>query len=795
MFMFKKAVQLSLMASLIIFQGYAPLHVSAGGMVSGTVYQDDNANGLRDTGEAGVYGAKVTAYDSANSVQGTANSAIDGSYSLSVSGSGPYRVEFVSSNSSLYPGAHGSDSDSSVQFVEDGNSTGIDAAFYNPSEYCQSDPHVVTPCYVFGDQIGGANSAGDTLVSVPQSHGSNRIDGSTVVADWQIPSSPTRYAVASEIGTTYGVVWDRTRSKLYTSAYHKQFTGYGPGGTGAIYETTINPVTNAVTAGPSELVDLVDDLGLSICADLHGLDLNGTPTLLDPVWDAVGKCSMGDLEISDDDSTLYTVDLTNRTVVSIDLDTQTLNDTFAFPLDQSATCPTPATDIRPFGLGYNDGVLYVGAVCSAESTDLAADLRAYVYTLDENSGVFTSVFDFDVGSLRSGGQQAWFAWDTTWAETRADVASPDTTALIRHPSPILSDIEFYGNDLTLGFRDRNADQLGNAIPDPLGGVNKSATSRGDLLCVSWDGSSYALEDGAQGCGGRTASGGTGDGSEPDEEFYWGDGGNDVYSNGHEENSFGGLAQAGAGDLAYSALNPSASFGAGIVDSGGIASISNETGQPIRSYLLYQGAFGVGLLGKASGLGDAELICTSAPIEIGNRVWLDTDKNGVQDSDEESISGVTVELIDVDGTTVIATAVTDGSGHYYFASSTGTDTSSSKYGLGIGFNTSGYTVRIDTTQSALAEYELTIGNADETTNGDVRDSDGVLSGKYATVSFGTGRAGANNHSYDFGFNVLGTSTALADTGTSPGYMLATGSLLIAFSVVAKRKVAFVYELRR
>ena len=725
--------------------------VSAAGTIDGTVYQDDNTNGVRDTGEAGVFGATVTAYDSANVVQGTTTSAIDGTYTLSATGAGPYRIEFVSNNTSLYPGSHGSDSDSSVQFVSDGNSSGVNAAFYNPAEYCQSDPHVVTPCFVLGDQATGAYSALDTLVSVPQSYGSNRTDGSTVVADWQVPGAPSKYAVASDIGTTYGVVWDRTRSKIYTSAYLKQFTGLGPGGTGAIYETTINPTTNAVTAGPSEFVDLDDDLGLGICADPHGADLNPTPTLLDTVWDSVGKCSMGDLEISDDDSTMYTVDLTNRAVVSIDIDTQTLNGTYAFPLDQAATCPTPATDIRPFGLGYNDGTLYVGAVCSGESTGLASDLWAYVYTLNEGSGVYTLAFEFDLGAQRTGGDQAWYAWDATWGETRADMADPSGGANIRHPSPMLTDIEFYGNDLTLGFRDRNADQMGKSVPDPIGGVNKSATSRGDVLCVSWDGLVYTLEDGAQNCGLRTASGGTGEGSEPVEEFYWGDGGSDVYSNGHEENSLGGLAQAGAGNLAYSALNPAASFGAGIRDSAGISSISNETGEPLRGYILVEGGAGFGLLGKAAGLGDTELICEAAPIEIGNRVWLDTDKDGVQDAGEASIAGVVVELVDDDGTTVIATATTDSNGHYYFSSSIGIDTASSKYGLAIDTNTSGYRVRVDTTQTALEDYQMTSSDSDVTVGGDTRDSDGVVSGDYSQVTFNTGGAGANNHSYDFGFS--------------------------------------------
>lgn len=52
--------------------------------------------------------------------------------------------------------------------------------------------------------------------------------------------------------------------------------------------------------------------------------------------------------------------------------------------------------------------------------------------------------------------------------------------------------------------------------------------------------------------------------------------------------------------------------------------------------------------------------------IGDRVWLDTDADGVQDAGELGINGVTVFLIDGDGN-VIASAVTSGDGNYSFGS--------------------------------------------------------------------------------------------------------------------------------
>lgn len=49
-------------------------------------------------------------------------------------------------------------------------------------------------------------------------------------------------------------------------------------------------------------------------------------------------------------------------------------------------------------------------------------------------------------------------------------------------------------------------------------------------------------------------------------------------------------------------------------------------------------------GKASGLGDLELLCNAAPLELGNRVWRDDDGDGVQDPTEMPIAGLTVQLV-------------------------------------------------------------------------------------------------------------------------------------------------------
>ena len=64
----------------------------------------------------------------------------------------------------------------------------------------------------------------------------------------------------------------------------------------------------------------------------------------------------------------------------------------------------------------------------------------------------------------------------------------------------------------------------------------------------------------------------------------------------------------------------------------------------------------------------------SPVSIGDRVWLDNDADGQQDSDEAGISGVTVSLVEDDGLTPatdingsqVVAVITDANGNYLFS---------------------------------------------------------------------------------------------------------------------------------
>jgi len=164
--------------------------------------------------------------------------------------------------------------------------------------------------------------------------------------------------------------------------------------------------------------------------------------------------------------------------------------------------------------------------------------------------------------------------------------------------------------------------------------------------------------------------------------------------------------------------------------------------------------------KAGGIGDIEYLNAPAPIEIGNRVWLDTDADGVQDADETGISGVTVALYDAAGTTLLATASTDANGNYIFSNDPNeANTTSRIYGITGLTPSTDYVVRIPNVsggskQAALGTNILTVHDTGAAPDTNINDSDGIANGDDADANVSAAdipQAGANNHSFDFGFH--------------------------------------------
>jgi uncharacterized repeat protein (TIGR01451 family) len=717
------------------------------GTITGTVFHDYNANGAQDTTttisnngagtigvaiDTGVAGVTITAYDASGAVAGTATSSADGSYSLPVVGVGPYRVEFTSIPSDFQPGptAPGAKgSSSTVQFVTTQNATNINLSLVCATQFCQDNPALFTTCFVFGEALNGPNANEPAVVGFPYASVGNS------------PAPLYHVATARQVGSTFGVAWQRASGSLFLSAFMKRHSGFGPGGTGAIYR-----VTNVKGASPD--VSLFFDLNGLLGAGTTGTNPHptGTDFLRDPnSFDAVGKISLGGLKLSEDEQTLYTINLATRELYRIPIGAPPTAPANAagivkIPVPTTVQCSSP-NDVRPFGLGVGNGKVYVGAVCSAQTSQNVNDLRAAVYAFDPATNSFNPVpvLQFPLNYPRGfadafrGNPGAWRPWATnfTGAYGASSCPSPEAPGVCypAFPQPILSDIVFDRGAMVVALRDRYGDQIGSFAfsPDPNDPKQYGGIVAGDILRAAPNAAGgWTLENNAA-SGGVTTGGASNNQGPGNGEFYY----EENLTGIHDELGMGSLLQiAGFPDLVAAIYDPT-----GVFNEGGVRWFSNDTGRQNKAYRIYSTE--PSSFGKANGLGGMVALCNSAPLEIGNRVWRDRNGNGVQDADESGIAGVTVTLCDANDNQ-IASTVTNGSGNYYF--------NDSNVPGGLRPATS-YRIKIDKTQSVLSGLPLSSALAGANR---AIDSNGVMEGNSAVAAVMTGAAGASDHTLDFGF---------------------------------------------
>lgn len=142
------------------------------------------------------------------------------------------------------------------------------------------------------------------------------------------------------------------------------------------------------------------------------------------------------------------------------------------------------------------------------------------------------------------------------------------------------------------------------------------------------------------------------------------------------------------------------------------------------------------------------VCDPAPVEIGNYVWKDTNRDGIQDSNELPLAGVTVALFANCSGDPIATALTDANGNYYFSSAAGTSTGSRTYNLALNPDSS-YCLKITAlgTDPSVAGLTLTAVSPvpDETASAPnsgttLSNNDAVVTDGQPTIQVKMGHAG-------------------------------------------------------
>jgi len=722
------------------------------GQVSGEVYKDYNSDGKRDTYEHGVANMTVTAVDS-NGNSNSDQTDADGAYSIDIADcSGMVRLFFdidsYNQNNEnqfekIYSGlaqkiaeGTGNGSKTNVAFVEC-TATGIDLGVLTPIDYCEANPPVVVPCYVGGDPLADCAGIPDEVCS-----GTSDVlvafnyDNSGLAT----PDELTHLAVNSQVGSVWGVAYDRVERQLYSSSVLRPHVGFGELGTGGIYKVNLeNGIDNAA---PESWLDLDNICGSQINTGLDPhIILDADKSI--PAHDTVaiieaGKMGLGGLAISDDGSKLWTVNLLEKTLHSIDLTGGVVSCDHVRSYEIPDLCDN-ADDMRPWAVSIYHGQVFVGTVCSNESGD--GDFFASVHQFDPIETTWNSVLtvplDYVKGGTQTNLQKQWNAW-TDFPEA--------VLQSIIYPQPILADLVFDGDgSMVIGMMDRTALQAGyqnyfypndNSLYDGYSG--------GDILRAQWNGTIWILEnnasfpslpDVATGCGvdnGQGIGGG---------EFYCGD---DWELGSHQETCLGGLAiLLGSGDVMSATYDPIDVF-----FSGGVQKYSNLDGSNILfgddansdDYAIYaEEVDSLGIFGKTLGIGDVELLCGAAPFEIGNQVWFDANENGLQDGGETGIEGVEVQLVGADG--IVAETVTTGpDGSYYF--------NNVIHDL---LPNTAYTLQILETQfiqgSSLFGFNLT----DIVANQPNFNSEGSVDGNgRIRLDIQTGTFGETTHTYDFGF---------------------------------------------
>ena len=692
----------SIVISLLTSIGALAQCSPAEGSIEGIVFMDTEADGAYGTSESGVANILVTAYDTDGISLGFAMSDANGEYIISNLTDGD-RVSIVFSYASSFtPAELGPDNASNVQFAQVpscNNSLGL----IDLGNICGTNPEILLTCFAFGE-YDGENKGIETILGIEH--------------NFTNTSPLTVYATAEETGSLWGLAWKNTTQEIFSAAFVKQYVGLKDG-PGAIYKTTSSGNVNQT----------------ELFTDISTLGVNVAPLINTDIFDCdygaqVGKYGLGALVLSPDERWLYTINLTDNTLVKFSSTNPTAATTTVTAI------PDPGCtngDGRAFALVFNGDDLYVGVTCTAE-TSYANGVLPDDLELESSANIFKYTPDSNTWNLE-------FTTNYTLGYWRDDFE--DSYKTIHW----LTDLDFTDEgNIIISLSDRvghrfcsDAERVDGQEPDILV-VFKNAAGQ-------WE-----LENNGQiMINGQTVDG-TGVGNTE------GPGGGEFFAydhwltdpNYHSETALGSIVVLpGSGSVIAMVYDPIISS-----YSAGMHRYKTDDGTKISAKQLYTRDFTVHL-GKATGFGDLVVRCGQEPMEIGNYVWFDNNNNGTQDADENGFSGIPLELLD-ENCNVVGTTTTDIRGYYSFNNSN-VDTDGDGVVDGL-FPEETYYVKVGYESDASGSYYIINGeeyavcnsgmNTSNQTNCDVNIIDGVC-GDQPLIEVITGVSGSNNHDFDIG----------------------------------------------
>ena len=796
------------------------LPMAAQAQVSGNVFIDNNGNGTRENNatyrERGLGGVTVTAYKSDGSIAATtvsdATCGSEGNYTLQIApGDYPLRVEFEAPA----PYKETFSQNTSVQFLN-GPASNINYGVSEPGNYAD-----VTKGFNVISSVAVKNGFGGAPTPIVKSFGYQQgANGGT-------PATTVEHAI-DDYGFLRGIGTDKLHKKVYYSQGTKNFVRNGSAPNNPSTKIFQSDFNNPNTTALADYLDLAsiglpvatfsnESKGYYPLSWDNGFNTN-TPFDWEASW---GRVGLGDLDVDKKNEKGYVISMSTQQLISFPVNKPGMDFTRFSAGDLLPTNALPnASQVARFdipypgdginggaiptnnfdatyipnhkddwfvdGLGIHKGKVYVGVsnprmyprvgqYTGSNYTNFNGSAYIIYYSFDPQTGAWARVMDAYMGDQVSGSLHAGCCRATPFPFVASDI-----------------DFDSYNDEMILSVKNLRGDFNVNpnpAVPNPqtsaeYGGNNFFIPHMAYRAFPSTPGAAtYNLEysTGANAgtvdrCGSNYAP------PVAPTATPWGNSNNYYVEYGIQEQlgsvivpSHENYYNSYEGADGFGFIGASATFPGGNEtifyysdpqnsQSGGINWIPNDANGSNFKQEMWSGNPQSPFFGKGQGVGDIELIYDVAPLEIGNRVWLDTDGDGVQDPNEAPISGVVINLYaDVnkdgiaDNATVIGTATTAADGTWYFNEANVADgdpsTAGNQIGLAAGM---GYVVQIASSQfnatgsGPLANLTPTVANTGGAGQADVRDSDATLVGGLSQIAVVAGSAGENNHALDFGF---------------------------------------------
>ncbi|MCB0689210.1 MAG: hypothetical protein KDC53_21880, partial [Saprospiraceae bacterium] len=291
-------------------------------------FDDYNNNGLKDPDESLVSGLQVFGVDT----YGNEIPFLDdgnGSFTLpSAVIRSRIRIHVLGYDDQLFAGKNRA---TSIFFALDGDSFNVPVLRDRPLD--PNTTQILIPCYEKGASALKKDSP--AFVRFPFA-----ARGIAAMFGGDGPN-PIRDATISQLGSTWGVTYQRSHQRAFAAALLKRHVGLGPEGMGAVY--TLDYHTNPPTIGHFNLQDVTPatgptiDLG-SVRREIVDREIDETmPYALSTIedrtrrasydidaFDKVGMTGFGDIEMAEDGRTLWMVNVQQRSLISMDVGDDTI---------------------------------------------------------------------------------------------------------------------------------------------------------------------------------------------------------------------------------------------------------------------------------------------------------------------------------------------------------------------------------------------------------------------------------------------------------------------------------------